>query len=89
MFRRPIIVWGRPFARRPRLLGAALVGGAGYALGRSSRRSSTTAPAAGPAQASAYDAEPVARLKELADLHAAGALTDEEYAAAKRRLLAE
>jgi hypothetical protein len=28
-----------------------------------------------------------ARLRELADLHAAGALTDEEFASAKRQLL--
>jgi uncharacterized membrane protein len=31
--------------------------------------------------------DPVDRLKELADLHAAGSLSDEEFAAAKRRLL--
>jgi hypothetical protein len=29
-----------------------------------------------------------ARLQELADLHASGALTDAEFAAAKRKLLA-
>jgi uncharacterized membrane protein len=31
--------------------------------------------------------DPVDKLKELADLHAAGSLSDEEFAAAKRRLL--
>jgi hypothetical protein len=31
--------------------------------------------------------ELTAKLKELADLHASGALTDEEFTAAKRRLL--
>jgi Short C-terminal domain len=31
--------------------------------------------------------DPVARLKQLADLHAAGALTDEEFSQAKAKLL--
>lgn len=31
--------------------------------------------------------DPVDKLKELAELHAAGSLSDEEFAAAKRRLL--
>jgi len=37
--------------------------------------------------ASGSDTTDVAQLKQLADLHAAGALTDVEFAAAKRRLL--
>ena len=39
-----------------------------------------------PAQAPADDL--TAKLKQLADLHAAGVLTDEEFAAAKQKLLA-
>jgi hypothetical protein len=68
MFRR------RFFLRRPRILGAAVVGGLGFAAGRASKRQSESA-------------EMTARLKELADLHASGSLTDEEFAAAKAKLL--
>jgi hypothetical protein len=34
-------------------------------------------------------ADPLAQLRELADLHAAGALDDAEFAAAKRQLLGD
>jgi hypothetical protein len=44
-----------------------------------------TPAAAPPAPAPADD--PVARLKELAQLHESGALTDDEFTAAKARLL--
>jgi hypothetical protein len=40
--------------------------------------------AAGPAEATTGDLE---RLRELSDLHTAGKLTDEEFTAAKRKLL--
>ena len=43
-----------------------------------------TAPAGGPAEPSI---DLTARLQQLADLHARGELTDEEYAAAKQRVL--
>jgi hypothetical protein len=43
------------------------------------------APAAAPAAAQADD--PVAKLKELAELKAAGVLTDEEFAAMKAKIL--
>lgn len=43
-----------------------------------------TAPAAAPAAAGGIDLE---QLKKLGDLHAAGILTDEEFAAAKAKLL--
>jgi hypothetical protein len=66
MFRRRIF-------RRPRLLGAALVGGLGFAAGRASKQ--------------VPDPEVTAKLKELSDLHASGALSDEEFAAAKKQLL--
>ncbi|MGD0120938.1 MAG: SHOCT domain-containing protein [Candidatus Limnocylindrales bacterium] len=78
MFRRRIGVF-----ERPRLLGAALVGGLGFAAGRASKGSPTAEPAGQPAAAT----DLTAKLKELADLHASGALTDEEFAAAKSRLI--
>lgn len=67
MFRRRFVL-----VRRPRILGAALVGGAGFLLGR--RRGSPPA-------------EPTGRLSELARLHQDGSLTDEEFAQAKREVL--
>ena len=82
MFRRRFVI-----VRRPRLLGAALVGGLGFAAGRASKRSApadSSAPQAGPAASSP---ELTARLKELADLHGSGVLTDEEFAAAKAKLI--
>jgi len=78
MFRRRIGIF-----RRPRLLGAALVGGLGFAAGRASKASQTAEPEGQPDAA----ADLTARLKELADLHASGALTDEEFAAAKSKLI--
>ena len=70
MFRRRLAV-----VRRPRLLGAALLGGAGFLVGR--RRCGQAVP----------EAEPVDRLSELARLHDDGSLTDEEYSQAKREVL--
>jgi hypothetical protein len=78
MFRRRIGIFGRP-----RLLGAALVGGLGFAAGRASKGSQTPGPEGRPAAAP----DLAERLKELADLHASGALTDEEFAAAKSKLI--
>jgi len=46
------------------------------------RRAAPPAPAAGPRDA-------VAKLKDAAALHEAGVLTDEEFAAAKAKVLAE
>lgn len=79
MFRRRVVFVPRPFLRRPRLWLGAVVAGAGYAAGRARARAESPAPGASEAN--------VARLKELADLHAAGHLTDEEFSAAKRKLL--
>ncbi len=89
-WRRSLVV-ARPFVGRPRILGAALVGGLGYALGRS-RRQATPAPAvAGNASAGASGTgsggDQVAELERLAALHSSGALTDEEFAAAKQKRL--
>lgn len=46
------------------------------------------APAAAPAAAPAPAADPMAQLQKLADMKAQGLLTDEEFAAAKAKLLA-
>jgi len=68
------------------MLGAALVGGLGFVAGRASKRapdpSAVPAPTSLPAQP-----DVVTKLQELADLHAAGSLTDAEFAAAKAKLL--
>ena len=45
-----------------------------------------SAPAAAPAAAQAGD-DTTAQLKKLADLHDQGVLTDEEFAASKKKLL--
>ena len=76
MFRRRVVF------RRPRLLGAALIGGLGFAAGRASKPSHVQ-PETPPVQS----AELTARLRELSDLHAAGSLSDEEFTAAKAKLL--
>ena len=78
MFRRRGGLFGPRFGR-PRLLGAALIGGLGFAAGRASK------PSAQPARAP--QPELTDRLKELADMHAAGALSEDEFTAAKRKLL--
>jgi hypothetical protein len=46
------------------------------------------APPPAPAAAAAPAMSEVEQLKQLADLHAAGALTDEEFAAEKAKILA-
>lgn len=45
------------------------------------------AAAAAPAPAAAEADDPIAQVEKLAKLHAAGALTDEEFAAAKAKAL--
>lgn len=70
-----------PDATGPAFLGEARAQLRGWAQGRQ------TAPAAG-GGAPATEADLTARLRNLADLHARGELTDEEYAAAKQRVLA-
>ncbi len=93
--------------RRP-LLGAAMIGGAGYMAGKAGQRSANREqeqdqqiselqdtqyqqqapppPAAAPPAAGGDDM--VSRLKQLADLKTAGALTEQEFDAAKAKLLA-
>ncbi len=45
------------------------------------------APAPAPAAPAAPAADPIAQLKDLADLHAQGVLTDEEFAVQKAKIL--
>jgi hemolysin activation/secretion protein len=45
------------------------------------------APAPAPAAPAAAEDDTLAQIERLADLHGAGALTDEEYAAAKAKIL--
>jgi len=74
----------------PKVLKAAAVGGTAYYAGKkiSEKRHEddvkpdTSIPAATPGL------DPVAQLQQLAQLHESGALTDEEFAAAKQKLLA-
>jgi Short C-terminal domain len=97
--------------RRP-LMRAAMVGGAGYAVGKSRQRSQASeydqeqriqdleqqqanagqpvaAPPPPPAAAPpAPQTDMVEQLKQLSDLKAAGALSNEEFEAAKQKLLA-
>jgi Short C-terminal domain len=92
-----------PIGRRRPLLRAAAVGGGAYAMGKRNARvqeeqqaqayeqgrqeaapPSSPSPAAPPAAAT----DPVVeKINQLAQLHASGALTDEEFAAAKAQAL--
>lgn len=65
---------------------ARQVAGAGSSAAAAAA-SEPAAPAAAPAPAAMSD-EAIARLKQLAELHAAGILTAEEFADQKARLLA-
>jgi hypothetical protein len=80
----------RPFVGRPRLLFGALAAGLGYAAGRSRARAGSQVAAenaTGDAAASAAEEDRVAKLRDLADLHERGELSDDEFSAAKRELL--
>ncbi len=86
-----------PIGRRRPLLRAAAVGAVAY---QGSKRGAMAAqnqaaeapppppPPAPPAAAAPAPADPtVEKINQLAQLHASGALTDEEFAAAKARAL--
>ena len=88
MFRGPRVVRRRP------LLRAAVVGGTAYAAGRRSGQSQTAeayqdqqAASQVPPQAAGGEASMMDQLSQLTTLHQQGALTDEEFAAAKAKLL--
>ncbi|HET6212773.1 MAG TPA: SHOCT domain-containing protein [Micromonosporaceae bacterium] len=96
MLRRPVVV-----RRGPGLIGtmartAVVAGTATAVVGGMNRRSANRAQAQADEQASQQQAalpaaggqpDLTAKLKELADLRASGALSDEEFAAAKAKLL--
>jgi hypothetical protein len=92
-----------PFVRRRPLLRAAAVGGVAYMgakAGTNRAVAQQQAAAAAPAQAEAPPPPPaptapvsaasdrIAQLQQLASLHDSGALTDEEFTAAKAQVLA-
>jgi len=93
-----------PLRRRRPLLRAAAVGGGAYYMGKRRAEAQEQAEPATAAAGQGYGAPPaqptgaapadtlgadaMQRLKELADLHAQGVLTDEEFAAQKARILA-
>jgi hypothetical protein len=92
-----------PLMRRRPLLRAAAVGGGAYIAGRhgakasqreseqeqriSSLEGGSASKASEPAASEGLSADTMTRLKELADLHTQGVLTDEEFAQQKQRLL--
>ena len=87
-----------PFRRRRPLLRAAAVGGGAYMAGKHRANSqaqeaeaeqpAAPAEAAPPAPAGGMSPDAIAQLKDLADLHTQGVLTDEEFADQKAKLLA-
>jgi membrane protease subunit (stomatin/prohibitin family) len=88
-----------PFVRRRPLLRAAAVGGVAYMGAKAgtnramqqdpAQQAPAPAPAAAPVQAAPpAEDDTITKLQKLADLHTAGALTDEEFAAAKAQVLA-
>jgi Short C-terminal domain len=95
MFAGPRVVRRRP------LLRAAVVGGTSYAAGRAAGRRAGQADSAEayqyqdqqaapqqPPQGGSTESSMMDQLSQLATLHQQGALTDEEFAAAKAKLLA-
>jgi hypothetical protein len=89
-----------PFMRRRPLLRAAAVGGVAYMGAKAGTNRATQqgaappapapepapAPASAPATSAATDR--ISQLQQLASLHDSGALTDEEFSAAKAQVLA-
>jgi hypothetical protein len=74
--------------RRRAVARTAVIGGAAYAAGKHAAASNE--PAAAPAQpepAAAPAADPIEQLKQLNELREQGVLTEEEFAAEKRKLL--
>ncbi|MGH9079346.1 MAG: SHOCT domain-containing protein [Acidimicrobiales bacterium] len=90
-----------PFARRRPLLRAAAVGGVAYMGAKAGTNRAmqqqggeapppepTPPPPPAPAAQASGENDRIAQLKQLASLHESGALTDEEFAAAKAQVLA-
>jgi len=83
-----------PLRRRRPVLRAAVAGGAAYHMGkRAAARSEAAAPepaqAPAPAQSPGMSPAAVQSLKELADLHERGVLTDAEFEQQKQVYLAQ
>jgi hypothetical protein len=87
-----------PFARRRPLLRAAAVGGVSYMGAKAGTNRAMQqqgggapppepAPAPAPAAQASGASDRIAQLQQLASLHESGALTDEEFAAAKAQVL--
>jgi membrane protease subunit (stomatin/prohibitin family) len=100
MLRRPMVGRGRPSLLGTMARTAVVAGTASATVGAVNRHSQSKAQAAADEQAQQQPAQqqpatqpapaatdPIAGLKQLADLKAAGALTDAEFAAAKAKLL--
>ena len=91
-----------PFMRRRPLLRAAAVGGGAYVGAKAGTNRAMqqqgaaappaaapeTAPAPAPAAATSAATDRISQLQQLASLHDSGALTDEEFSAAKAQVLA-
>ena len=85
----------RAVVRRRPLLRTAAIGGAGYMAGRAAARSYDDQTAQAPPPPAPPAASPDAsrgasaadQLSQLSTLHQQGALTDEEFAAAKAKIL--
>ena len=86
-----------PLRRRRPLLRAAAVGGGAYLAGRHAERREAAQfdepyhepyPPTPAPTASGVSGDAIDKIKELAQLHDQGVLTDEEFAAQKARLLA-
>jgi len=82
-----------PIGRRRPILRTAAIGGVAYAgskagarAGANQAQAAAPPPAAPPPPAPAADPT-TQKINELAQLHASGALTDEEFAAAKAKAL--
>jgi Short C-terminal domain len=86
-------MFGPRVVRRRPLLRAAVVGGTAYAAGRRSANAQNAEayqePPAAPApqQGDSSESAMMDQLSQLTSLHQQGALTDEEFAAAKAKLL--
>jgi hypothetical protein len=73
-----------------RVAGAAALGTAAYQSGKrheQQAQANEQAPVTAPAPAPATGGDTTAELERLASLHQSGALTDEEFVAAKAKLL--
>jgi Short C-terminal domain len=76
-----------PLMRRRPLLRAAAIGGGAYAAGERRRQAAEQREPAPTAPVTAAPPDQVGQLKQLADLHQNGVLTDEEFAAQKAKVL--